>query len=206
MSKPTTLCGSALGRVSCEKWEASCCFFVVIVNAGGSSFFLLWFYGPGVVISQTQKKPWIDFTQCKYARTTALAKLPEGTQGTAVRKPPGDEVTFDMDSNISYPWTHARTHTHTHTHARTQRSSVTITILTQPWGTQKERQAREISSETPAFTTPTPTTILLLFIQHPPTHLPFPLVPTAPALSREPLPSRVCVCYLINLWQWHTQR
>lgn len=42
----------------------------------------------------------------------------------------------------------------THTH----RSGVTTTILTHPWGTQKERQAGEISADTAAFTPPpTPT-------------------------------------------------
>lgn len=100
-------------------------FFVVVVLLGfcvwARGFFFFFFLGGG----GHREKPIVSSKQYTYSRTTAHAKLPEGCRRLLEGKPRGD-VTFEMNSNISYPQTD------------THRSSVTITILTHPWGTVKQ--------------------------------------------------------------------
>lgn len=100
-------------------------FFCCCCSAGwflcvGTCFLFFWGGGGG-----DREKPTVSSKQYTYSRTTAHAKLPEGCRQLPGGRPRGD-VTFDMNSNISYPQTDTR------------RSSVTITILTHPWGTVKQ--------------------------------------------------------------------
>lgn len=117
-------------------------------------------------------------------RTWKKKKTPRRTLGTAGGKPSWNEVTFDTNGNISWPWTHTRIEHHN------QRP------YPPPRG--KEKEAGE--GDKLCFY---PTTFLLSFLK--PFTPPFPLF-----LAHLPwihiLCQAVCVCvwegdYLINLWR-----
>lgn len=97
-------------------------FFVVVVLLGGfcvwARVFFFSFWGGGTRGETDSQLQTIHILTHHCTRKTSRRM-----QATAGRK--GD-VTFDMNSNISYPQTD------------THRSSITITILTHPWGTVKQ--------------------------------------------------------------------
>lgn len=96
-------------------------FFFVFGGGGSGSGFM----AHRSLSLKHREKPTVSSKQYTYSRTTAHAKLPEGCRQLLRGRPRG-EMTFDMNNNISYPQTD------------THRSSVTITILTHPWGTVKQ--------------------------------------------------------------------
>lgn len=93
---PQSVCGSALRN------EIFCCRGLVFL-------FLLCFYSPGVVISQTQGESKSRLQTMHMHTHRRTHKTSRRTQGDCCEEAPGGEVTFDTDSNISYPWTHTHT-------------------------------------------------------------------------------------------------
>ena len=168
MPKPTTLRGSALVRASPERWDAKFFLLLLWIVFCVFSFLLHWFYGPGVVISQTQGETKTRLLTMHIRTHRRTRKTSRRTQGIAVRRPPGGFRDFWHGQQHIIP---PRTHT--------QRSG---DPPHPPLGDRKREAGRGDKRWYPCLYPPT-TSTFLLFIQ-------FNRSPTHPSTS----PCSLCAC------------